>query len=334
MMVSPVSESPEVVAALDDPLIALTQRCHGDLRKVLTAFFSFLHRRTDFYMVPQEDDLLSKLGFREGDAEKLLVASFRQFPLRRLPRPSPPSSSRDENSKSNPNSHARIQNNQTMFENRPDDDLSSQETSAAAGRSAAKELESEVQFTKEGLQIPVGNGGTTDRYKWTQSLEECTVIIPVPNGWRAKDLDVHIKTSSISVRSKQTAEKEVPAVLVEGDLVENIVPAESTWTLEGGVLVLSLYKKVKTFWATVLQGDAKIDASLVDSRRHIQDYDESTQAQIRKIIFQQKNQVSHANSSISPAQLAAAQPITPHNLPPGAEFIELAKLDSLNKPKT
>ena len=75
--------------ALDAPLIALTNQCGGDLRNVLGAFFSFLHRRTDFYLVPHDDDFKAgraKMGFPEGDAEKVLLAAFRQFPLRRLPK--------------------------------------------------------------------------------------------------------------------------------------------------------------------------------------------------------------------------------------------------------
>ena len=71
---------------MDAPLIALTQQCGGDLRPLLFAFFSFLNRRTDFFLVPHPDDLPAKMGFAEGDAEKLLLAAFRQFPLRRIPK--------------------------------------------------------------------------------------------------------------------------------------------------------------------------------------------------------------------------------------------------------
>ncbi len=44
----------------DAPLLALTEKSNGDLRRLFYAFFSFLHRRTDFYMIPsndQEDEL-------------------------------------------------------------------------------------------------------------------------------------------------------------------------------------------------------------------------------------------------------------------------------------
>ena len=68
-----------------------------------------------------------------------------------------------------------------------------------------KEPEETVRYTEEGLQVPVGNGGSTKRYKWTQTLEECTVMLGVPKGIRAKELDVSIKTSSIHVKTKEKA---------------------------------------------------------------------------------------------------------------------------------
>ena len=75
--------------AMEGPMIALANSAGGDLRKLMFAFFSFLHRRTDFYLVPNAEDLKegkAKMGFPEGEAEKLLLAAFRQFPLRRMPR--------------------------------------------------------------------------------------------------------------------------------------------------------------------------------------------------------------------------------------------------------
>jgi D-alanyl-D-alanine carboxypeptidase len=68
--------------------VALTNQCQGDLRQLMFSFFSFLNRRTDFYLVPPVEDVtagVAKTGFPEGDAEKLLLAAFRQFPLWRIP---------------------------------------------------------------------------------------------------------------------------------------------------------------------------------------------------------------------------------------------------------
>jgi len=44
----------------DAPLIALASKSGGDIRKLLYAFFNFLHRRTDLYLVPHADDIKAK----------------------------------------------------------------------------------------------------------------------------------------------------------------------------------------------------------------------------------------------------------------------------------
>eukprot|EP00977_Amphora_coffeiformis_P003996 scaffold798_cov162-Amphora_coffeaeformis.AAC.4 len=312
--------------ALDAPLIALTNQCGGDLRTVLGAFFSFLHRRTDFYLIPHEEDLKqgsAKMGFREGDAEKLLLASFRKFPLRRLPKVGsttpqatvtpaavekiPPKASASAPSKTEPKK----------------DDSTSTEKSAPKDVPAPPEA---VRLTDEGLQVPVGNGGSTKRYTWTQTLDECSVLISVPEKTHGKDLDVSIKASSLSVKLKNPPQEDDSSspVLVDGTLTEKVVPSESTWTLEGGVLIVVLYKHKKSFWSTIIEGDDKIDTTLVDSRRKIDEYDNVTQAQIRKIIFDQ----SQARKGLSSSdEISGKKPEIPESLPPGVEYINQEKLD-------
>ena len=77
--------SPAELQKFEAPLIALANMSGGDLRKLFYAFFSFLNRRTDFYCIGGSG---GKMGFQEGQAEQILLASFRQFPLRRVgPKP-------------------------------------------------------------------------------------------------------------------------------------------------------------------------------------------------------------------------------------------------------
>jgi len=49
---------------------------------------------------------------------------------------------------------------------------------------------------------PVGNGGTTDKYIWTQILEELTVNIPVPAGTRGKHMIVDLDVETVKVQIK------------------------------------------------------------------------------------------------------------------------------------
>ena len=334
---------PKQLEALEAPLIALTQQCGGDLRKLMFAFFSFLQRRTDFYLVPHPDDVQqgkpAKMGFKEGDAEKLLLAAFRQFPLRRIPKttggsPAPVSPSKAKN-KPDPS-----RKEEDGKKNEPPKTTDEKQKTPPSKPVEKKKKESEeignmagVEYNEEGLQIPVGNGGSTTRYKWTQTIDECSVLVGLPDGLRGKDLEVKITPTSLYVKSKKPLPDGVggdkPCTFLEGKLVQKVRADDSTWSVEGGVVIVVLDKLQKSLWSNVLEGDEKIDTELVDNRRHIGEYDDATQAHIRKIIFDQ-NQY-HVGGPTSDEILQKKSEIPP--LPPGVEYIDKKKLDEEEKKK-
>lgn len=264
------------------------------------------------------------MGFPEGQAEKILLASFRQFPLRRLPKvgantaPSKPSEKSTLSTKEGKGAPPKAEASKAPGSNEK--------------KSATEAENSFVRLTEDGLQVPVGNGGSTKRYKWTQTIDECSVLISVPENTRGRDLDVNIKATSLSVKLKNQSDhdNDDKCVLVDGELTEKVVPSESSWTIEGGVLIVVLYKQKKSFWSTIIQGDEKIDTSQVDSRRKIDEYDEVTQAQIRKIIFDQ-NQARKGLSSSD--EISGKQPSIPEQLPPGVEYINQEKIDKHHESK-
>ena len=60
-----------------------------------------------------------------------------------------------------------------------------------------------VQHNPEnGKQIPIGNGGYTENYYWTQTLNEVTVYVDVPTGTRGKQVDCVMKPRSLSLAVK------------------------------------------------------------------------------------------------------------------------------------
>jgi HSP20 family molecular chaperone IbpA len=362
--------------AMDAPLIALTQQCKGDLRQVLYSFFSFLHRRTDFYLVPHPEDVhISTMGFIEGDAEKILLAAFRQFPLRRLPHhqgtattggsirvredddDGPPKTSESLASTTTPmipstqagmtavvSTVTNLSQSDNKIEHTKNDSVNDVVVAVDATLQSSVPTSDDpyddsiipsnmkgVKYHKEnGLQIPVGNGGSTPRYKWTQTLEEITVLIGIPKILHGKDLDVSITCSKLSIKSKQPLpgqKTSSPHIFLQGDLVERIRADESTWTVEGGVMIVTLDKLKKQFWSTVLVGDERIDTDLVDSRRHISDYDETTQAQIRKIVFDQTQYHKGLPSSDDEIILGSKTSKIPP-LPAGVEYIDKKRLDA------
>jgi hypothetical protein len=88
-------------------------------------------------------------------------------------------------------------------------------------------------------------------------------------------------------------------------------------------LLLTLDKLKKTWWDTVLIGDEKIDTTLVDSRRRIDEYDESTQGALRKILFDQRQE--QMGLPTLDEILGKVSKIPP--LPKGVDFIDKLTLE-------
>lgn len=381
--------TPAELQKFEAPLIAMANLSGGDLRKLFYAFFSFLNRRTDFYCIlPGEDGSGNgaggrRMGFREGQAEQILLASFRQFPLKKVgPRPTTkgagggkpavasasaaaaksPDRARSSAVKKEAPTEPTSETGEKpagspAVDAKPKDKIQSnagndgkEKAGEADGslKSSAEKKKADargdaIRYTDEGKQIPVGNGGSTSRYVWTQTLEEVTVHVPLPDGLRGKDLNVKIGANSLSVGLKggSAASSDAALIPLEGTLFAKVRPSESTWTLETTAdssrkittLQLILDKVQKTWWDTVLSGDTPlIDTTMVDSTRHIDTYDDRTQAEIRKIMFDQRQERLGLKTSqqlmmddLPP--LPNGNEVNVAGLPTGVEYIDGESLD-------
>mmetsp|Transcript_37221 Transcript_37221/g.83838 ORF Transcript_37221/g.83838 Transcript_37221/m.83838 type:complete len:365 (-) Transcript_37221:27-1121(-) len=341
--------SPAELQAFEQPLMAMANLSKGDLRKLFYALFSFLNRRTDFYCIHDKSDG-PNMGFVEGQAEKILLASFRQFPLRKVgkkPRGvvgAPPVSKKSTTTRN----EAAVKQS-TGKPAGESSTLSSSNTKSidqdvrvdappAPEQKGPEKVDSgrSVRLTEDGKQIPVGNGGSTNRYVWVQTLEEVTVHVPLPEGTRGKDLDVKISAGKLSVKSKEGTK--ISFEPIEGTLYAKVRPSESTWTLETTThssqqvttLQLILEKVQKTWWSIILNGDTpQIDTSLVDSTRYIDTYNNETQAEIRRILFDQRQERLGLPTSAQILDKEMEVPPLPNsedggskNLPSGVEFID------------
>lgn len=396
--------TPAELQHFEAPLIALANLSGGDLRKLFYAFFSFLNRRTDFYCILPDDGSGASgrnMGFKEGQAEQILIASFRQFPLRRVGNKKAPPQKHDGapsasnsvaadapsakvevaespktiTSTTSPSSEEVKAVQPASDEATTKSDNSNSETvdtnkAVATITSKPKKDEANkntIRYTDEGKQVPVGNGGSATRYVWTQTLEEVTIHIPLPEGTRAKDLNVDIAASTLSIHQTDAAFAKSDAAAVagvggggvspssfvplEGTLFGKVRPAECTWTLESTksinndethnmtTLQLTLDKIQKTWWSTVLSGDPIIDTTMVDSTRHIDTYDEKTQVQIRRIMFDQRQEqlglpssdkIMGEERSVSSGGDGGSKVPT---LPSGVEYIDGETLDKASMTK-
>ncbi|CAM9818227.1 unnamed protein product [Scytosiphon promiscuus] len=316
----------DVARKFDDVLRNLAGQA-GSLETLLGVFFSFLHRNTDFYVTfDPATTAKAGMGFPTGKAEQLLLRSFRSFPGRShgedSPAPVPEAHSAEKTTCSSTASKASPPRRDPSEDFVAPSSSVAPSAAAAPNRGANPEMAGgiRVRYTEDGKQIPIGNGGVTPRYYWTQTVKEATVYVDVPPGTRSKDVSCTIKPRRLRLEVKgagkaaaaavtaaaraqgQAGVEAVPAdglnsdrcdddgdLIFDGELPSTVSREDSMWSLsDGKTVVISFEKTTKSWWKSVVEGDPEIDTSQVDSTTKISEYDGETQGAIRKIMFDQR----------------------------------------------
>ena len=147
-----------------------------------------------------------------------------------------------------------------------------------------------VRYTKDGKQVPIGNGGVTPRYYWTQTVNEATVYVDVPPGTRSKDVECVIQPRRLKLRVRgagaatggtgackaaadgggapgrgdDKGEEGDGDLIFDGELPSAVSRDDSMWSLnDGTTVVISFEKTTKSWWKSVVEGDPEIDTSKV-----------------------------------------------------------------------
>jgi len=154
-----------------------------------------------------------------------------------------------------------------------------------------KEKGDESDSEEDNTPAPVGNGGTTDKYVWTQSLEELDMRVEVPASIKGRHCVVDVKSNRLKIAIK--GEKEC---LVEGEFHEEI--KDSMWTLETEshegttkkFICLNLVKrKGMCWWKRVIVGDPEIKTKKIQPENSkLDDLDGETRQTVEKMMFDQR----------------------------------------------
>ena len=117
-----------------------------------------------------------------------------------------------------------------------------QAAAAEESKEEAKDGEEKKQEEDKGVAPNSGNGGSTDKYDWEQTLNEVTVNIKIPAGTTSKMLTVDIAKTHLKVGVKGQP------LLIDGDLHKPVKKGDCIWCLEtlgngDRILQLSLTKK-------------------------------------------------------------------------------------------
>ncbi|CAN1751129.1 Protein BOBBER 2 [Linum perenne] len=153
-------------------------------------------------------------------------------------------------------------------------------------KEAEKKEESGVRGFVMELTVPnKGNGLDLEKYSWTQTLQEVTVLVPVPSGTKSKFVVCDIKKNHLKVGLKGQPP------IIEGELHKPIKVDDCYWSIEdqNTISVLLTKHDQMEWWKSLVKGDPEIDTQKVEPENSkLSDLDPETRQTVEKMMFDQR----------------------------------------------
>lgn len=289
----------------DGMLFTLAQQHPGGVFEVLDTLFSFLARKTDFYY-----------GGEKGKAEKILVEKFKKYEHIAYERHADEIREREEQDrlrkerlkKKKEEEEKAAQKivevddeeaSRIMAENKSkkevtqvdEDEEKKKEIAAkieqkvAEKAEKAKESDAEEEEDKTKIKPNSGNGADLENYKWTQTLQEIELSIPVgPVRVKARDCAIDIQKKHLKVRCGNKT-------IIDGELQHEVKVGESSWTLDDGKFILVHFEKINKmeWWSKLVMSDPEINTKKVNPENSkLSDLDGETRSMVEKMMYDQR----------------------------------------------
>ncbi|XP_054284963.1 nudC domain-containing protein 3-like [Macrosteles quadrilineatus] len=257
-----------------DELFLNVLKEEGQILPFLNSVFGFLYRRTDFYLVKDNQD--GKIGFLPGVAELAVRDTFRKW--QKIAAATNGNVSCMENSLANVVIHEE-EVVTTDYETEP----------IEAVQPTEQEITRNLQVCDDDISSDTYNGADRGSYRWSQTLTEVDIKVPVPN-WltRSKGVTVEVGSTRVTVSCRDHEGR--MNTLVEGELNYKHLREESIWTLTPGKHVtIHLEKANEQWWDSIFKTEDKLDTTKFDTTRHINELREDDKMQVEKILVREEN---------------------------------------------
>ncbi|CAH2992194.1 unnamed protein product [Chilo suppressalis] len=286
----------------DSMLLAMAQQHEGGVKDLLKTIVSFLARKTDFF-----------IGGKEGEWEKVIQDTFYEYARKAKEEANKIKKEKEEAEKRLKEIQQRKEQERLAQDFEPASvvELTDQEADKmqeeidkskkkktedgsgdGSGKSTDKEEgipenpdEEEDPKEKGKLKPNSGNGCDLENYRWTQTLEEVELRVPLRQVLRPRDLNVVISKKHLKVGIKGQP------LIIDGELEADVKVEESTWVLQDGRNLLVNLEKVNkmNWWGRLVLTDPEISTRKINPEpSKLSDLDGETRGLVEKMMYDQR----------------------------------------------
>ncbi|KFM60543.1 Nuclear migration protein nudC, partial [Stegodyphus mimosarum] len=285
----------------DGILLAMAQQHEGGVPQLLETIFGFLLRKTDFFT-----------GGAPGACRNLLLEKFQKYESMALEERKKKEQEKEEAERKRKERIARKQKEQQMEldnDNRVTEltdeeaeklkkeiDEKAKQKELAATENGEKESpddikkpddEEEDEADKNKLKPNTGNGCDLPNYRWTQTLSEVELKVPVPANFKVKARDVIVDIAKKHL--KVGLKGHTP--IIDDELQNTIKVEECCWVMEDSKTIAVTLEKVNKmeWWSRLVTTDPEINTKKVAPEpSKLSDLDSETRGMVEKMMYDQR----------------------------------------------